>query len=421
MQHYRSELESLQANGSAEPKELSALRSKAFSRFTELGFPTKKWEDWQFTDFSLFHKSHFRMTTAEDLQPALDYPVEPLKDCYSIIILNGHFQQDRSNVPDGVTIRTLLDVFMDDELTDYLNTEENPFVALNTSLMNSGLAIDIADQVQLSRPIHYQFITTGLKDNIMNHPRLLIRMGKNSSAEFIEHYKGDTSSLYWNNCVTISELSENSILNHNRIQEDTGYHVGNMEYHLQKDAILNSTIFNQGTELYRGDIRINFYGRNATAKLNGLSLMKDNQHMDTRVIVDHKQPHCNSSQFFKYILDDKASGVFNGRIVVRENSHKTDSKQSNKNLLLSKNASMHSNPQLEIYTDDVRCTHGSSTGQLSEDALYYLRSRGIETAFAQRLMVEGFAAEILTNIKDEGTAAYLNKKLTSWLESLENG
>jgi Fe-S cluster assembly protein SufD len=139
------------------------------------------------------------------------------------------------------------------------------------------------------------------------------------------------------------------------------------------------------------------------------------------VIVDHKQPHCNSSQFFKYILDDKASGVFNGRIVVRENSHKTDSKQSNKNLLLSKNASMHSNPQLEIYTDDVRCTHGSSTGQLSEDALYYLRSRGIETAFAQRLMVEGFAAEILTNIKDEGTAAYLNKKLTSWLESLENG
>lgn len=421
MQHYRTELESLQTKWSNEPEKLSALRKHAFSRFTELGFPTKKWEDWQFTDFSPFKKFQFRLSTAEDLQPASHYTPEPLKDCYSIIILNGHFQPDRSNIPEGVTIHTLLDVFMNSEITDLPNTQENPFLALNTSLMNSGLAIYVADDIQIDKPIHYQFITTGLEDQIMNHPRLLIRTGRNSSVEITEHYKGHNTELYWNNCVTISELKENSSLNHNRIQEDTGYHVGNLEYHLHKNAFLNATIFNQGTELYRGDIRIDYYGRNATANLNGLSLIEDNQHMDTRVLVDHKQAHCNSSQFFKYILDDSASGVFNGRVIVRKDSQKTDSSQSNKNLLLNKKASMHSNPQLEIHADDVRCTHGSSTGQLNEEALYYIRSRGIESAVAQRLLVEGFASEVLAKINDANTASYLNKKLTLWLEDLHYG
>ncbi len=421
MQHYRSELNSFQSNGIEEPQTLSTLRSKAFSRFTELGFPTKKWEDWQFTDFSPFKKSHFRLPTLEDLQLALEYNIVPLNDYYSIIILNGHFQENLSNVPSGVTIRTLLDVFMKNEMHDFPKTEENPFKALNTSLMNCGLAIDVADDMQIDTPIYYQFITSGFEDQIMNHPRLLIRLGKNSSANFIEHYHSKNTTNYWNNCVTISELSENSILNHTRIQEDTCYHVSNLDYHLHKDAVLNSTIYNQGAELNRGDIRVSFHGKNATANINGLSLLKYNQHMDTRIIIDHMQPHCNSHQLFKYILDDKATGVFNGRVIVREDSQRTNSSQSNKNLLLSKNARMQSNPQLEILANDVRCTHGSSTGQLSEEALYYLRSRGIETTVAQKLMVEGFASEILEKIDDNITAEYLNNKVYTWLGNLGNG
>jgi Fe-S cluster assembly protein SufD len=421
MQHFRSELKSLQTNGIEEPNSFSTLRRKAFSRFTELGFPTKKWEDWQFTDFSPFEKSHFRLTTAKDLTPALENPIEPLNGYYSIVILNGHFQEDQSYIPVGVTIRTLLDVFMKNDMDDFSNSEENPFKALNISLMNCGLSIDIADGVQISKPIHFQFITTGIVDQIMNHPRLLIRLGENSSANFIEHYHCVNTTNYWNNCVTISELGKNSVFNHTRIQEDTGYHVSNIEYHLHKDSVVNSTIYNQGAELNRGDIRVSFNGKNATANINGLSLLKRNQHMDTRIIIDHMQPHCNSHQFFKYILDDKASGVFNGRVIVRKDSQKTNSSQSNKNLLLSQNARMQSNPQLEILADDVRCTHGSSTGQLSEDALYYLRTRGIETTDAQRLMVEGFSSEILAKIKDDSTADYLTNKVNSWLESLENG
>ncbi|HDY75563.1 MAG TPA: Fe-S cluster assembly protein SufD [Candidatus Marinimicrobia bacterium] len=420
MQHFRLELETLQSKWSDEPNTLSLLRQKAFSRFIELGFPTKKWEDWQFTDFSPFDKTEFRMASAEDLNSAKDYHIQSIGNFYSIVILNGHYQPQLSHVPEGVTIQTLPDLLLIDELIDFSPSEENPFVALNTSLMNSGLAIGIADGIKLTKPIHYQFLTTNLTDMVMNHPRLLIQMGDNASVSIIEQYNSDSSKLYWNNCVTIVKIGLNSSLNHYRILEDTGYYTGSMEYHLQKDAALNATYFSKSSKLFRSNVRIHFQGQNAVAELNGLSLSKDNQHVDMQVIVDHQHPHCTSNQYFKYILDDYAGGVFNGRVIVRKNSQKTDSSQTNKNLLLSKTASMHSNPQLEIYADDVRCSHGSSTGQLDEDALYYLRTRGIDISTAHQLMVEGFGGEVLSKIKDESTSAYLHKQLTTWLEELNN-
>ncbi len=420
MQHFRLELETLQSKWSDEPNTLSLLRQKAFSRFIELGFPTKKWEDWQFTDFSPFDKTEFRMASAEDLNSAKDYHIQSIGNFYSIVILNGHYQPQLSHVPEGVTIQTLPDLLLIDELIDFSPSEENPFVALNTSLMNSGLAIGIADGIKLTKPIHYQFLTTNLTDMVMNHPRLLIQMGDNASVSIIEQYNSDSSKLYWNNCVTIVKIGLNSSLNHYRILEDTGYYTGSMEYHLQKDAALNATYFSKSSKLFRSNVRIHFQGQNAVAELNGLSLSKDNQHVDMQVIVDHQHPHCTSNQYFKYILDDYAGGVFNGRVIVRKNSQKTDSSQTNKNLLLSKTASMHSNPQLEIYADDVRCSHGSSTGQLDEDALYYLRTRGIDISAAHQLMVEGFGGEVLSKIKDESTSAYLHKQLTTWLEELNN-
>jgi len=413
MDHFKTELDSLLSRWSDESDALVQMRNHAFDRFAELGFPTKKWEDWQFTDFSLFKKVPFRMTEARDLVTIGGLENKLLKDCYSIIIINGHYQPDLTQLPEGVQVRTLLDVFLKNELPQLSNG--NPFVDLNTSFMNSGLAMDIDDNVQLDQPIHYLFITTGIDDSIMNHPRLIINVGKNSSAIVIEHYLSENTHLYWNNCVSISNQKPNSKLDHIRIQEDTGYHTDNMICILQRDAQLRSTLFNHQTQLYRGYIHVEFHGENGHANLNGLSLLHDSNHMDTRVIIDHEFPHCNSDQFFKYILNDTSSGVFNGRIIVREDSQKTDSNQSNKNLLLSENATMHSNPQLEIYADDVRCTHGSTTGQLSEDVLYYLRTRGIEQRAAQKLIVKGFAREVFSNVKHEPTADYLNEQLNEWL------
>ena len=421
MEYFKSQLDSLNNQWTHEPEKIMHLRNSALEQFLQMGLPNKHWEDWQFTDFSPFDKTKFRISSADDVKDIDKSHTQSFADSFSIIILNGHYQPQLSHVPNGVTIRTLFDVFIKDEKADLSYSEENPFIALNTSLMNCGLVVDVSDGIQIDKPIHYQFISTGIEDNIMNHPRLLIRLGENSSTEIIEHYKGESTSLYWNNCVTVCELGKNGELHHTRIQEDTGYHTGNIEYHLQNDARLNTLFFNSGTELYRGDVNISFNGQNASAELNGLSLLKNNQHMDMRVIVDHAYPHCTSNQLFKYILDDKSTGVFNGRVIVQKDSQKTDSSQSNKNLLLSKSSSMNSNPQLEIYADDVRCSHGSTTGQLDEEVLYYLRSRGIDIVMAQQLMVEGFAGELLVNIKNEKTITYLSNKLTSWLKSLENG
>ena len=395
MQHFRLELETLQSKWSDEPNTLSLLRQKAFSRFIELGFPTKKWEDWQFTDFSPFDKTEFRMASAEDLNSAKDYHIQSIGNFYSIVILNGHYQPQLSHVPEGVTIQTLPDVFLKDGSIDFSPSEENPFVALNTSLMNSGLAIGIADGIKLTKPIHYQFLTTNLTDMVMNHPRLLIQMGDNASVSIIEQYNSDSSKLYWNNCVTIVKIGLNSSLNHYRILEDTGYYTGSMEYHLQKDAALNATYFSKSSKLFRSNVRIHFQGQNAVAELNGLSLSKDNQHVDMQVIVDHQHPHCTSNQYFKYILDDYAGGVFNGRVIVRKNSRKTDSSQTNKNLLLSKTASMHSNPQLEIYADEVKCAHGTTVGQLDDNALFYLRTRGLDPQAAKRVLTRAFATTVV--------------------------
>ncbi len=413
MDHYKIELNSLFSRWDHESDDLVGMRHSAFDRFSELGFPTKKWEDWQFTDFSKFNKIPFRMTTAGDLVEVDGLESRMLKDCYSIIIINGHYQSDLTKLPKGVQVRTLLDVFLKNKMHSLSNG--NPFLELNTSLMNSGLAIEIDENVQLDQPIHYLFITTGLNDTIMNHPRLIINAGKNSSAQVIEHYLGENKANYWNNCVTITDQNPNAQLDLIRVQEDSGFHTDNLICLLECDAELRTTQFNNGTQLYRGDFRVEFKGENGNAVLKGLSLLNDANHVDTRVIIDHEHPHCNSDQFFKYILNDASSGVFNGRVIVREDSQKTDSKQSNKNLLLSKKATMHSNPQLEIYADDVRCAHGSTTGQLSEDVLYYLQTRGIEQLAAQKLMVKGFAREVFSNISHEPTVNYLNERLNDWL------
>jgi len=413
MDHYKSELNSLLSSGTNESEALAKIRNSAFDRFSDLGFPTKKWEDWQFTDFSRFTNVPFRLTNENDLVTVDDLKNRILNDTYTIVVVNGHYQENMTQLPDGVQLRTLLDIFLKNEIPSLSNG--NPFVELNTSFMNSGLAIEIGDDVQLDRPIHYLFITTGIDEAIMNHPRLIINAGKNSYGQVVEHYLGENDSLYWNNCVTITDQKPNSQIELIRIQEDNGYHTDNMICLLERDAELRTTLFNHRAQLYRGDIFVEFHGENCHAELKGLSLLDHQNHVDIRVMMNHKYPHCNSDQFFKYILKDASSGVFNGRVIVREDSQKTDSNQSNKNLLLSEKATMHSNPQLEIYADDVRCTHGSTTGQLNEDVLYYLKTRGIKQRDAQTLMVEGFAREVLSNVKNESTERYLNLRLNEWL------
>ncbi|MFQ6677708.1 MAG: Fe-S cluster assembly protein SufD [Fidelibacterota bacterium] len=417
MKFFRSEFDTLQKKDSHRFPGLLSRRAQAFNHFTHIGFPTKKWEDWQFTDFSPFQKIHFQLGQQKELNPEDSSVSELLENVYSIVILNGQYQPKRSKIPAGILIEPFMDLLEDIQIND----QNNPFFLLNTGLITSGLSIQIPDHFHLDKPIHTFFMTSGVASPVMNHFRLGIQLGKNSSVTIIEQYSGIHSHLYWNNCVTLSDVGENSTLNHYRLQEDTGYHTDTIDYHLKDNAVLNMVQFNKDTELYRGDLYVQYDGQNASVQLNGLSLLTSNQHMDTRVMVNHSQPHCQSNQFFKYILDHKATGVFNGKVVVEKNGQKTDSSQSNRNLLLSPSSSMHSNPQLEIYADDVRCSHGSSTGQLNEDALYYMRSRGIDIHTSQMLMVEGFAGEVFSHIKDKAILNIFQQRLSTWLEELDHG
>ena len=285
-------------------------------------------------------------------------------------------------------------------------------------MMNSGLPIYINKNAIIKKPIQIVYLTTEISDKLMNHPRFSFNLGENSEATIIEQYIGSTSNSYFINAVTQINIEKNAKLSHVRIQEDdqTSHHTACTNYTLNKESQLNSTSISSGSKLYRHNIKLILNDKGAYATLNGLSLTKDSQHHDQHVIVDHNSDACHSNQLFKYILSDKSSGVFNGRVIVRENTKQTDANQSNKNLLLSPHSLMNANPQLEIYAEDVKCSHGSTTGQIDSEALFYLRSRGISKEKAIELIVGGFAEDILENIKNDDLKSYLSKNIFSWLE-----
>ncbi len=404
-----------------EPDALHTLRSSAFKRYKEIGLPNRKWEGWQFTDFSELEKTSYRLAAPRDIPPDLD-TLPTITNCNRILINNGHFQENLSVLPDKVTVQTLQHAFASNPeiFNKAMINNSNPFHNLNTALMNSGLAIIVGNNAVIDDPIHILYYTTGLTEPIMNHPLFLIVAGADSETTIIEHYAGATNIKYWQNVVTNINLSNNAVLNHTRIQEEdhNGSHIADTVYSLGKDAQLNAFHFASGSSLYRQNIQVNLASSGASSMVNGLCIGKDHQHLDQHIIINHLKENCNSNQLFKYILSDTSAGVFNGRVIVSEGAQKTDAQQTTRNLLLTDKAMAHSNPQLEIYADDVKCSHGSTTGQLDENAIFYLRSRGIDVRSAQLLLISGFAKEVMETITNTNIDTYIDEKLTTWLEHI---
>ena len=418
MKHFQKEFDELLDYWPDEDPSLRDLRLKAFNKFKELGLPNKKWEEWQFTDFSSINKFNFRLSKDSDL-PTLPKTIPGrISNSYIIFIVNGHYQPQLSEIPSSVSIAKGLDHFRSNPELYSINNSSNPFLSLNTSMMNSGLPIYIKNNAIIEKPIQVVYLTTNISDELMNHPRFSFNAGENSESTIIEQYIGSTSNSYFINAVTQVNIEKNAKLNHVRIQEDdqTSHHTAYTYYNLNKSSILNSTSISSGSKLYRHNIKLVLNDEGADATLNGLSLTKHSQHHDQHVIVDHNSDACHSNQLFKYILSDKSSGVFNGRVIVRESTKQTDANQSNKNLLLSPHSLMNANPQLEIYAEDVKCSHGSTTGQIDSEALFYLRSRGISKQKAIELIIGGFAEDILENIKNDDLKTFLSNNIFSWLE-----
>jgi Fe-S cluster assembly protein SufD len=391
------------------------MRQEAFSKFLEFGLPTKKWEDWRFTNLSSISKGKFRLSEIQDSPKGnIDISQYDMNDLETIVIYNGHYQEAMSSIPNGVQLLSGSD-FLEKTNWEFNSPETSPFDLLNTAFMDSGMSIVVDQNVEVKKPIRMLFISSGL-ESLMVTPRIHIDLGESSSATFIEHHGGDSSSFFQNGSTFVT-LEQNAQLDHIRIQSNsvTTANIVNIQVEQNADSRYTFFQFADGSQLGRLNIYNKLKGEGANCAINGLTLSNDSQHLDNHIITDHQVPHCSSSQNFKTVLQDHSSSVFNGRTIVRKDAQKTDSSQSNKNLLLSKSALVNSNPQLEIYADDVKCAHGSSTGALDKDALFYLRSRGLDVLSAKALLVRGFATELLDRVNHESIREFITQRFDQWL------
>ena len=391
------------SNGvSQAPTWLKDLREGAIARFHDLGFPNMKQEAWRFTSVAPIAEGSFalakppaRIPTLEDIRPFLLFEAG-----YRLVFVDGFFQpalstpffDDVQSLAHVVTHRQDL---VRQHLGTYAATLDRPFSALNTAFVSDGAFVHVPAKARIAEPIQLLFLATGAK--VVTHPRNLVVLEREARAAIVETYASLEEGVYWTNAVTEISAGDGARVDFHRVQRESprAYHVAATQTHQGRDSTVNLHTVAFGGALARHDIGAVMAGPGGTLILNGLYLLAGTQHADHHTTIDHAADHCESHEYFNGVLDDKSRGVFTGRIIVRPGAQKTDSKQTNNNLLLSPDAHADSQPQLEIYADDVKCTHGSTVGPLDPRALFYLRSRGVSEHEARRLLTYGFAAEIL--------------------------
>jgi Fe-S cluster assembly protein SufD len=389
----------------SEPLWLEKLRRAALDRFTELGFPTTHEEEWKHTSVSAIARAEF----APGGLAGLSAPLEDLGCQTRLVFVNGLFSAELSSsaLARGVKAGSLAGLLQagndipESHLARYADYASHAFVALNTSLAADGAVVEIGKNVRMDEPIHLVFVSMPNGRPTVSHPRNLILAGRGSRASVIESYVGPAGTTYFTNAVTEIVAGEDAVVDHYKFQyeSDRAYHVATVQAVQDRGSVVNSHNVSLGAALARNDINCVLDGEGAECFLNGLFITGGRQHADNHTLLDHAKPHCASRELYKGILDGHGEGVFNGKIVVRKDAQKTNAIQSNKNLLLSGDAVINTKPQLEIFADDVRCTHGATVGQLDKEALFYMQSRGIPAAEARRLVTYAFAGELLDRME----------------------
>ena len=394
------------------PSWVQQLREAGKARFDALGFPTTKQEAWRFTSVAALAEKPFELAHAARRTPTLA-EIQPyvLGDGPRLVFVNGFLARSLSTpVSNDFRLDGLAQALVDSpelvrqHLGKYAAFADRPFAALNTAFVHDGAFVHVPAKTTIDKPIQLLFLTTPARGaRLVAHPRNLIVVEREAGATVVETYAalndgGD--GVYWTNAVTEVVAGDGARVDCYRVQResDRAYHVAVTDVHQGRDSTVNVHAVAFGAALARHDLRGTLAGPGGYLILNGLYLLAGEQHADHHTAIDHAAPHCESHEYFNGVLDDRSRGVFNGRIIVRPGAQKTDSKQTNNNLLLSRDAHADSQPQLEIYADDVKCTHGSTVGPLDPKALFYLESRGIGEAEARRLMTYGFAAEILNRM-----------------------
>ena len=414
---------SLERRLAGQPESVRAVRRAGRERFAEVGFPSTRQEEWRKTNVAPIARSSFRRPAADpDALPREKLEPFLVPDCAELVFVNGRFAPGlsrRGELPEGVFAGSLAEALAErPELVEpYLGRyadAEHPFVALNSAHVEDGLFVHVPRGVVVERTIHAVFFGAGEDgEATVSYPRNLVVAGESSQLTVIESYGGLPGEKYFTCPVTEMVGEANSVVDHYRLGQESldAFHVATQKIHLLRDANFFTHSINHGGALVRNDIQAYLDGEGISCTMNGLYLARGSQHVDHQMLVDHAKPHCHSYELWKGILEDRARAVFNGRIRVHQDAQKTDGVQSNRNLLLSKEALVHSNPQLEIFADDVRCTHGSTTGHLDDEAVFYLRSRGIGEAAAKSLLVYAFAGEVLEEIRLEAVRKDLEEFL----------
>lgn len=392
---------------------LTKLRKKAEADFKANGFPTTKEELWRFTDVSSLAQATF----SNDWKSA-DVDFTPL-DKICMVFENGRLSLEKSSLeglPEGVRVGSILDHA--DPRMATLAGAQSAFVSANTAYFNDGAFVEVADGVECKTPIHLIYLAD--VDGAAFHLRNFVSAGTNSKVTLVEEYAGRSDTTYWTNAVTEAFAADGSTIDHYKIQRESAaaYHFQTLEAHVGAGAAFSNHAVAMGAALGRNDIRGKLCGEGGEAICNGIYLLKGRQHFDTHLFMDHAVPKCNSHELYKGILDDKARAVFCGRILVQQDAQETDAKQYNGNLLLSRAAKVNTLPQLEIYADDVKCTHGATIGQLDDDALYYLQTRGIDPKQGHIMLTFAFANEVLDEVQSPAVKVYVERLVQEWLEQV---
>ncbi len=403
---------------------LTKLRDQAYESFATQGFPHRKVENWKYTNVNNLGQQAFTPAIAIGTvnTELLATAQIPDLDCYQIVLVNGLFAEQYSQLsglPAGIIITSLSNALTDHteivrtHLNKQLTYQGQPFAALNTMFLRDGVFCYFDNNSVLDKPLHIIHLATGDRQNVMSFPRHLIVAGEHSQATLIESYHGDKDQLYFNDCLTEIHLHDHSQLTHYSLIEasQAAYHIAALHAWQQQHSRLQAYNFALSGKLIRNDTRAYLIGTHTQCHFNGFYRVRSDQHIDNHLLTDHQQPHGTSTQTYKGILDGNGHGVFNGTVIVAEDAQKSKTQQLNKNLLLSPTAQINTKPELQIFADDVQCTHGATVGQLDDKALFYLRSRGISEAMARRILNYAFMSDIIDNVELEPIKIKLKRDL----------
>ncbi len=401
------------------------LRKKAIEDFSLLSFPTKKNEEWRFTNITPLIQNKFNLTgkVPSVKKTELDrFRFNGMKSPLMVFI-NGSFSEELSelsSIKDKITAKNISSAIKENDpqikkyFAKYADSSNQIFTALSTAFIKDGAFVHVPENIVMEEPLHILFLSASNEEKILSHPRNLFIADKNSQISIIEHYAGLDESVYFTNAVTEISVGENAVVRHTKFQEESksSFHISRMETVQESNSNFTSNMISFGAEIARNDFNTRFIGTGGESELNGLFMTDNSQLFDAHTLIDHASPHCNSHELYKGILDDKSRGVFNGKVIVRKDAQKTNAFQENNNIILSNEALVNTKPQLEIFADDVKCSHGATIGQLDNDALFYLKTRGIGEKASRDILIHAFASDVVRRIKIKEIRDHIENILT---------